>query len=332
MSANLRALWPLLFLLPYAFFSWRFIVRLGTLPGLTGNGEPLAWRCHLRRRALAALCGGLSWVALVLAGTGSFGRIMRVTEFMYDAELIVAIDVSHSMLATEGNTTRLERAVSFARAAAAGSPGIRLSLVAFKGAATTLCPTTWDLSAFEDALAWAVPEAIGVSGTDMAAAMEESVLRHVSDAKGVGTARVVVVLSDGNDTGKTARQAAERVGSSGSSIIFVGIGNREPALALYPDGRPVQDQDGRPVRLPVAADTLNVLARLAGGLYSHIDEPGTLALVTQAAKAAAGSTGTVRTVKLRSGAVPEISLLALLLFACAALLSSPYSNLREKKR
>lgn len=332
MSDYMWSLWPLLLLLPYTVLSWRFIAGLRILPEITGNGDPGAWRRHVFLRSLAALCGGLAWLALVLAGSGSFGRIMRVSEKMYDAELVFAVDVSHSMLAVERGSTRLDRALSFTRAAAAGSPGVRLSLVAFRGAATTLCPSTWDRPAFEDALAWAVPEAAGVPGTDLAAAIEESILRHLDDDRGSGTARVVVVLSDGNDTGKTARQAVEQAGASGVRIIFVGIGNREPALALFPDGKPVQDQDGRPVRLAVAADALNILARVAGGAYSHIDEPGTLALVTQAAREAAGSTGTVRTVRLRSGAVPELSLLALLFFACAALLAAPYAAPREKNR
>ncbi|MDX9957585.1 MAG: VWA domain-containing protein [Spirochaetia bacterium] len=332
MSTNLQSLWPLLLLLPYAFLSWRFVTGLRRLPVLTGNGDPLAWRRHLRRRALAAWCGGLAWLALVLAGNGSFGRIMRVSEKMYDAELVVAVDVSHSMLAIEAGESRLERALSFARAAAAGSPGVRLSLVAFRGAATTLCPSTWDRAAFEDALAWAVPEAAGVPGTDLAAAIDEGVLRHLVDGRGPGTARVVVVLSDGNDTGKTARQAAERAGVSGARLIFVGVGEREPALALYPDGKPVLDTGDQPVRLALAADALHVLARVAGGSYSHIDDPGTLALVANAARDAAESTGAVRTVRLRSGAIPELSLLALVLFACAVLLSGPYSIPRGKKR
>ncbi|MFH2114956.1 MAG: VWA domain-containing protein [Spirochaetota bacterium] len=332
MSSYLRTLWPLLLLLPYAFLSWRFIAGLRKLSGLTGNGEPGAWRRHVRLRSLAALFGGLVWLVLVLAGNGVFGRIIRVSEKMHDAELVVALDVSHSMLAVERGASRLERALSFARAVAAGSPGVRLSLVAFRGAATTLCPSTWDRTAFEDALAWAVPEAAGMPGTDIAAAIEESVLRHLADGRGSGTARVVVVLSDGNDTGKTARQAVERAGASGARIIFVGIGDREPALAIFPDGKPVLDADGQPVRLAVAADALHILARVAGGSYSHIDDPGTLALVATAARDAAGSTGAARTVRLRSGAVPELSLLSLLLFACAVLLSAPYTARRGKKR
>ena len=332
MSDGFSTLWPLLLLAPYAILSWRFIARLRTLPEITGNDDHEAWRRHVRLRSLATVFGALAWSAVVLAGTGSFGRIMRVSEKMYDAELVVAIDVSHSMLAVERGSTRLDRAVSFARAAAAGSPGVRLSLVAFRGAATTLCPSTWDRAAFEDALAWAVPEAAGVVGTDLAAALDESVLRHLDDGRGSGIARVVLVLTDGNDTGKTTRQAAERAGASGARIIFVGIGDRAPSLALYPDGRPVQDQDGLPVQLALAADALNIMARVAGGAYVHIDEPGTLALVAEATRDAAGSTGTVRTIRLRTGAVPELSLLALALFACAVLLSSPYGTPREKKR
>jgi hypothetical protein len=140
------------------------------------------------------------------------------------------------------------------------------------------------------------------------------------------------VLSDGNDTGKTARQAVERAGTSGARIFFIGIGDREPSLALYPDGKPVLDNGGRPVRLALAADALNILARVAGGTYLHIDEPGALALVAEATREAASSTGTARTVRVRTGAVPEFSLMTLLLFACAALLSAPFNTPREKKR
>lgn len=222
--------------------------------------------------------------------------------------------------------------MSFVRSAAAGSPGVRLSLVAFRGAATTLCPSTWDRAAFEDSLAWAVPEAAGVPGSDLAAAIEESVLRHLDDGRVSGTARVVVLLSDGNDTGKASRQAAEKAGASGARILFIGVGDKEPALALHPDGKPVQDKDGQLVRLALASDTLYILARVANGSYAHIDEPGTLSLVTNAARNAAASTGTIRTVRLRTGAVPELSLLALLLFAGAALLSAPYAAPREKER
>lgn len=326
MSGSLRVLWPILLLLPYAFFSWRFLAGLRSLPKYTGTGDSASWSWYLRRRSLAALCGALSWLSLVLAASGSFERIMRVDEKMYDAELVIAVDVSHSMLAVERGTTRLDRALNFARAAAASAPGVRLSLIAFRGAATTLCPSTWDRAAFEDALFWAVPEAVGVPGTNLTAAIEESVLRHLDERSRSGTARVVILLSDGNDTEKAARQAAERAGTSGARLIFVGIGDREPAPAFYPDGKPVLDEQGRPVRLAVAADTLHLLARVAGGTYTHIDEPGTLSLVAEATKSAAGSAGTMRTVKVRTGAVPELSLLALGFFTFAVLLSAPYTK------
>jgi hypothetical protein len=319
---TLAGLWPLLLLLPYLFIGSRFVAKLSGLVAMVDQSGP--WRHFVVRRILALVFGGLAWTATVLAMTGSVGRVVRISERVVDADLILAIDVSHSMLAVESGLSRLDRARHLAQSLAAAAKGVRLSLVAFKGAATTLCPPTYDREAFLAALDWANPDIIGVPGTDLAAAMQEAAILPVSAGGTATQPRLVIIITDGNDTSVNARTLAARIKAAGTMIVFLGVGGGVPAAARYPDGSLVRDDSGQAVLLALDAARLDALARSAGGMYLPLEDPSTMSRVMDLVRQLSGSLGSYRTVRVRSDIISEFALAALVCLAIAGVLARPY--------
>lgn len=240
------------------------------LQALTRAARPRA-----RRVAGAAFVGGLL-LALLAAlhpvfGAPEAGRAWR------GLDLVVALDVSRSMLARDLAPDRLGFARAALRALAARAPGDRLGLVVFAGEARLAVPLTEDHAAFLDLVERASPTDVRRGGTDLGAALEAS-LELLSATR--PDAGAVLLLSDGEDLGERALEAARHVGARGYEVHALGLGTPLGSkVALEQDGEPrwMTDASGREVlsRLDVAG--LTRVAQATGGTLVAADAPDALA-------------------------------------------------------
>ena len=318
-------LWSLAALVPYAILQARFLTRLLKAPETLGAswGSQASWRRHVARRAVASVAGGIFWVACALASAGTLRLPRYASEPVLGAEIAFVIDASNSMLTDDGHGRRLEQAREFAARLAAAADGAGLSVVAFRGLPATLCPSTRDRRAFEDALRWAGPTVTSSSGSDVGAAIDEA----ARPAFRAGTARVIVVFSDGNDTGGQARAAALRATSTGASLVFVGFGGQEGAPVVDADGRPVLGQGGRPIQTALEESAMRDWATAGRGLFVRADDPGAFASVAALCAGAAQSLGRRRDVRVEVDAAPALAFIAMAALGLAlALSAAPYSR------
>jgi len=318
-DAALRWFWLLLALLPYGLLESRTLAALRSLPAKMGYqpGGEAGWKAYIRRRSAASVLGGLCWALGVLALSGAVRFPRYASEPVLGAELVFVMDASNSMLTDDGRGSRLEDARAFASRVASAADGAALSLVAFRGGAVTLCPSTLDRRAFEDALRWAGPAVTTTMGSDLGVAIEEA-LRPVPPA---GTVRVLVVLGDGNDTGDTARAASVQASEAGVQSVFVGFGGDSPQLVVDPAGVTVLDGDGKPVYTVLKESVLRELAHAANGEFVRADDPEAYSLVATVVREASASTGKRRTVKVETDAGPLLAWVALATLGGAVVLS-----------
>lgn len=313
------AFWPLLALVPYALFQTRFIARLKSAPSVLGSapGSGKSWRRYVGRRALGSVFGAVFWAACVLASSGAVRLPRYSSEQVEGTALAFVIDVSNSMLTDDGTGRRLDAATAFSARLASASGGASLSLVAFRGRPVTLCPSTRDGKAFEDALRWAGPSVMTAAGSDIGAAIDEA----VRPATGGGTARVIVVLSDGNDTGSTARAAARRAADSGTALVFVGFGGYRRLPVFEPSGAAVLGADGVAAETGLDEASMREWAAAARGTFVRADDNDAFSRVAAICGGASSKSGLRRDVRVETDASPALALVALAALGMAAALS-----------
>lgn len=273
----------------FRFFDTQWLAALATLPLLAAA----FWIAGIRRRralelfgddelvrrltesvsvparrwkAVLTLCAlGLSVLALARPQFGS--RVETVRSVGQD--IVVAVDLSRSMLAEDVSPSRLERArLSILRLMDA-LDGDRIGLVAFAGDAFVQSPLTTDYAAAGMFLNAMDPDIMPVQGTDLGAALRVSL-----DAleEGARDTRVVVIVTDGEDHEDDFADELERAASMGVRVHVVGIGSTEGVpIPLYDaQGRRegfLRDEDGTVVTTRLAEETLRRVAERTGARY-----------------------------------------------------------------
>ncbi len=188
-------------------------------------------------------------------------------------DILVALDVSRSMLADDLPPTRL----AAAKAALAGLlprlQGDRIGLIAFAGSAFQVCPLTSDYNSFGETLAETDTSTIPLGGTALASALIEA-QRAFGHAAGSG--KVLILISDGEDQGSDVTQAAAAL--HGVTVYSVAVGSVAGGLIPLPGGNFLKDRQGAIVRSRMQVDPLRSLALASGGRsYVLAEAPQALA-------------------------------------------------------
>ena len=231
---------------------------------LAGSVSPL------RRTVRAALMlTALVFAALALAQP-RYGFIEKETK-QKGRDVIVAIDTSRSMMATDVSPTRLARAKLFTQDLVRLMQGDRVGLIAFAGSAFLQAPLTLDYSAVTNSLDELDTDLIPVGGTNLAAAINAALEAF---GKAEGNTRALVVLTDGEELDADGIAAAKRAAQEGIRIFTVGIGSPEGSLIpiRLDDGQPdfVRDKAGKPVTSKLDESRLREIAAATGGFFIPI--------------------------------------------------------------
>ncbi len=226
-------------------------------------GALLAWAAVQRRRAIArfgdpalveqlrdgspagfrAARAVLLLVAIALLGFAA-GRPQHGARTEVVArrgiDLVVALDLSKSMLARDVAPSRIERAKAELVRLLEEEPGDRIAVVLFAGD-TLEYPLTTDHEAalrfFRDAHPWEFP----VQGTSIGRAITAARELLRRDPLAARRSKVVVLITDGEDLEGDPVAAAREAAADGVQIFIDAIGSAvpEPIPAYSPDGRPV---------------------------------------------------------------------------------------------
>ncbi len=190
------------------------------------------------------------------------------------ADVLIALDVSPSMLAQDVKPSRLGRARDAVRWIVESLAGDRVGLVLFSGDAFLQCPLTNDYGAFMMFLDAASPDSINLKGTDIGMALKQAA-RVFKDKR--LTSRILIIITDGEDHEGTAEDAAKIFREMDVAIYTVGIGRAGgeviPAAGdnTSPDSY-YRDSGGKLVKTAKDASFLKRIAGLTRGSYIDITD------------------------------------------------------------
>jgi len=185
--------------------------------------------------------------------------------------IIIAIDTSRSMLATDITPNRLTRAKLAAQDLITALPGDKIGLIAFAGRAFLQAPLTTDHEALLEALSQFDTELIPRGGSNLAAPLE--LAAEVFDKAGTAS-HALIMFSDGDELEGQAVAMARKLKDNNIMVVAVGVGTREGALlpeeAQRRRGGFQRDTTGRPIRTRLEDAVLEGIARETSGLYLNV--------------------------------------------------------------
>jgi len=192
-------------------------------------------------------------------------------------DLLVALDLSRSMMVQDAGGTRLDRAKALAKDLASELPGDRVGLVIFGGAAFLQLPLTNDHAVFDRFVDAATTNAIEDPSTDIASALEVS--RTVFEHEGGEGHRAIVLLTDGERSEGNLDQPLEKLGQAQIPVFAYGVGT--PAGGFVPadpeapgdsGSRWHRDNIGRPAESRLDEKTLRRVTETSGGAFARWDD------------------------------------------------------------
>jgi len=261
-----QLLWLLWLLVPFAALLWLAASRRKVaLERFADRAmlDKIAPASSPGRGILRGLLLGLAVVGLIVSLAGPTWGFHWEDVERRGVDLVVALDLSRSMLAEDTKPDRLTAAKREIRDLLDLLKGDRVALVAFAGTAFVQCPLTLDYHAFELFLDEMDPNWVPVGGTDLAAAVRVSMDAFPENER---AGKAVLLITDGEDHSGELADAAEEARKEGVHVFVVGMGAREGAP--IPDGRGgFVKQGGKVVLTKLDEPALKELALTTDGTY-----------------------------------------------------------------
>jgi Ca-activated chloride channel homolog len=182
-------------------------------------------------------------------------------------EVIIALDVSNSMLSEDIQPDRLTRAKQAISRLVDNLDNDKIGLVVFAGDAYTQIPITTDYVSAKMFLSTIGPDMVPKQGTAIAAAIN---LGAKSFSPGEGKSRAMIIITDGENHEDDPVSAAENAAKQGIIIHTIGIGSTEGVpVPVNMGGKKeyLKDIDGNTVISKLDEDILKKIALTTGGSY-----------------------------------------------------------------
>jgi len=183
-------------------------------------------------------------------------------------DIIIAVDTSKSMLASDVKPNRLERAKLAIKDFTRHLQGDRVGLIAFAGEAFLQCPLTVDYGGFLLSVDSLNVNIIPRGGTSISRAIKEAIRGYEG---GLKKYKVLILITDGEDHEGNAEKAAEEAKKEGVKVFCIGIGTPEGELITLTDEKGnktfLKDSQGNVVKTRLDETTLQKIALTTGGSY-----------------------------------------------------------------
>ena len=221
-----------------------------------------------RRLRLLLIFGTQALTILALMRPQTPGGRESVSASRTAADIMIALDVSKSMLAEDAAPTRLARAKAEIGSLVDRLDGHRVGLVAFAGRASVLSPLTPDYGFFRMILRGAGVDSVSRGGTRIGDAIRTSV-RAFEPGPG---SKILLLITDGEDHDSFPEDAAKRAKDNGIRIVSIGFGSEQGSEIILKDPKtgarmaPL-DHDGKRVISRLDGELLRKLALETEGAY-----------------------------------------------------------------
>ncbi|MDP4130296.1 MAG: VWA domain-containing protein [Bacteroidota bacterium] len=184
-------------------------------------------------------------------------------------DVMIVLDVSKSMLATDVKPSRLDKAKQLLYRLVDRLANDRLGLILFAGRSYMQMPLTPDHGAAKLYISEASPNAVPTQGTVFAEALQ---MANNSFNRNEHKYKAVVLISDGEDHDPEGVKTAKQLAESGVMINTVGIGSPEGSIIIDPETHePKKDEKGNIVISRLNEPELQGISDASNGIYIRLD-------------------------------------------------------------
>ena len=250
-----------LFVLAYLIYIFRLVT--------------IARRLHTTFRPLLfkILIRSLAFVLLIIALLGpSFGDTTREVK-SEGKDIYVAVDLSQSMNAFDIQPTRLEKIKYELKKIIEAFNSDKIGLIIFSSEAFVQCPLTYDQSALNLFINTLNTGLVPNAGTDFGSPLNTA-MKKLQDAEepiSQQKAKIILMISDGEDFGDETDDAAQKVVKAGVQLFALGVGTETGSKIRQSNGFK-RDLKGAEVITKLNSKSLRKLAADTGGKYFEINE------------------------------------------------------------
>jgi len=235
--------------------------------GLTGvslSGD--AGRSTAARRRFL-LCAGLA-LGIVALARPQWGHLDEPV-FDQSRDIIIALDLSRSMLTPDVKPSRLERSKLLIQALLDRLRGERVGLIVFSGTAFLQSPLSADYEILREFLPSLGPDFMPEGGTNYGQLIETSLEAF---AGGSSADRYLIILSDGEATDEDWKEKIPELAKRGIRVIGLGVGTAGGGMIPDGAGSFMKDENGAVVLSKLESGTLRELASDTHGVYRDASE------------------------------------------------------------
>lgn len=216
----------------------------------------------------------LAWVLLIVAGSRpQYGQQEKTIKHQ-GIEVMVALDISNSMLAEDVAPNRLDRAKQILSKMIDNMVDDKVGLVVFAGEAFTQLPITCDYVSAKMFLNTITPNLISTQGTAIGAALQTAVTSFGATESEAG--RAIILITDGENHEDDAIAAAKQAQELGIQVFVVGIGKPEGSPIPKPGSNDYfKDRSGQVVVSRLNEEMCQQIAAAGKGIYVRCDNTNT---------------------------------------------------------
>jgi Ca-activated chloride channel homolog len=182
-------------------------------------------------------------------------------------DVVIALDVSNSMKATDIAPDRLSRAKQFVSKIIDNLKDDRIGLVVFAGYGYAQMPLTFDYDAARLYVASADPANISAQGTSIGDAFDKS---NILFGKESERFKSIILITDGETHDENAMEKLKELSEKGVMVNTVGIGSPEGSTIKDTSGNVKTDASGQPVISKLNEQILQQIAQATHGVYVHL--------------------------------------------------------------
>ncbi|MBP3356153.1 MAG: VWA domain-containing protein [Rikenellaceae bacterium] len=215
---------------------------------------------RVRNKFILFLCAAA--LLIVAAARPQFGSKLK-EQTRKGIEIMLAVDVSNSMLAEDFEPNRLERSKYAINRLLEGMQEDKVGLIVFAGDAYVQLPITADYVTARNFTRQISTDMVSRQGTAIGAAIDLAASSFSSESEG---SRALIIITDGENHEDDAVAAARAAAEKGITLYTIGIGT--------PEGAPIKigndylrDEKGEMVVSKLDEQTLESIALLSGGAY-----------------------------------------------------------------
>lgn len=254
------------------FFYYALIIkskRLKTLGNKTLLRTLMPEASHIRPRVKFYLLLTAFILSVFMMAGPQFGSKLEKQK-RQGVELVIAVDVSNSMLSQDLKPDRMSRAKRVLNTLIDNLQNDKVALMIFAGDAYVQMPLTTDVSSAKMFLSNINPGMVPVQGTAIGMAIKRSVQLFSNQDSGAG--KSIIIITDGENHEDDAVKMAEEAFKQGITVQVMGVGT--------PEGAPIpiagtqsfrKDRDGNVVVTKLNESMCKEIAAAGGGAYVRVD-------------------------------------------------------------